>query len=215
VEYDNVERGFPEGDAKGTFLHPGTLTLTNQTTSQTLELVPAPREDATADDIYPSVEQSELALNAGDTLHISAAGTADVPAFEATLEVPAKLDMAAATTKPGSVADTSFLGKNGLGFSWTGSPGQVLVRYSYGPYGFSGFDPSFNATAYCAYPSEPGMAGLSPTVISETKCARNSVTILSAYSEQQLKAGDYTVVVQLQEPASVRGYLNCIASESP
>jgi hypothetical protein len=101
------------------------------------------------------------------------------------------------------------LGMNGLGFGWTASEQLVLVRFSYGPYGFSGFDPSFNATAYCAYPGDSGMAGLAASVIAKTGCAGNDVAILSAYSEQQVQAGGYTVVVALQDPSNVSGYLNC------
>jgi hypothetical protein len=142
-------------------------------------------------------------------LHVSAAGTADVPAFEATLTVPAELAAPTATTAPKSVSKNTFLGMNGLGFGWTASEQLVLVRFSYGPYGFSGFDPSFNATAYCAYSGESGMAGLAPSVIAKTGCANNDVAILSAYSEQQVQAGGYIVVVGLQDPSNVSGYLNC------
>jgi hypothetical protein len=201
--------GFPEGDVDGTFLHPGALTLTNQTSNQMTVLEPAPKAGGTAQDVYPQLTAAKLQLNPGDMLHISAAGTADVPAFEATLKVPAELAAATATTAPQSVSKNTFMGKNGLGFGWTSSEELVLVRFSYGPYGFSGFDPSFNATAYCAYPGASGMAGLSPSVIEKTGCASNNVAILSAYAEQQVQAGSYTVVVALQDPSNVSGYLNC------
>lgn len=201
--------GFPEGNGMGTRYHPGALTITNQTTSQMTVLEPAASPGETAEDLYPSLTATVLGLNAGDTIHISAAGTTDVPAFEATLVVPAELADASASTAPRSVPENAFFGRNGLGFGWAPGDGQVLVRFSYGPYGFSGFDPSFNATAYCAYPRSAGMAGLSPSVIGQTGCTSYAVAILSAYAEAQVAAGNYAVVVQLQDPSSVSGYLDC------